>query len=97
MTNILLVEDEADLLEMCSLYLQEKGYSVITARDGSDAVERYSELQKYMNISCSSLINKSGRSKCSNPFLQYSNINQTCYITVQQQPIYTLFFRASGW
>jgi two-component system cell cycle response regulator DivK len=38
-SRILLVDDYVDALEMWALYLRQRGYSVVTARDGLQAVE----------------------------------------------------------
>jgi DNA-binding response OmpR family regulator len=36
--KILLVDDDVDIREIITLYLQNEGYDVITAEDGSKAV-----------------------------------------------------------
>lgn len=41
METILLVEDEPDLLEMMKILLESKGYAVLVAHDGAEAVEVY--------------------------------------------------------
>lgn len=36
---ILLVDDEANIIELASMYLQQEGYNIISARDGRTAIE----------------------------------------------------------
>ncbi|MDD4954670.1 MAG: response regulator [Candidatus Omnitrophica bacterium] len=42
-TKILVVDDEVDLLEILTKRLQANNYEVITARDGADALEKFSK------------------------------------------------------
>ena len=39
--SILLVDDEADILDVCRLYLEDSGYKVYTALDGSSALDLF--------------------------------------------------------
>ncbi|MFA6457475.1 MAG: PAS domain S-box protein, partial [Bacteroidota bacterium] len=48
--TILVVEDEELLLDMVTLVLQEKGYTIIAARDGAEAVELYRENQQHIAL-----------------------------------------------
>jgi two-component system, cell cycle sensor histidine kinase and response regulator CckA len=48
--TILLVEDEEMQREMLSLLLTEKGYRVITAEDGLEAVETYRRHRKIISL-----------------------------------------------
>jgi two-component system cell cycle sensor histidine kinase/response regulator CckA len=41
--TILLVEDEESLRALISMALEEKGYTILTARDGDEALETYNE------------------------------------------------------
>ena len=38
--KILIADDEADILEIISFHLAKAGYEVITAKDGSEAIEK---------------------------------------------------------
>ncbi|MYJ01206.1 MAG: response regulator, partial [Chloroflexi bacterium] len=37
--TILVVDDEANIRELCSIYLEREGYTVNTAEDGESALE----------------------------------------------------------
>jgi len=43
--KLLVVEDEADALELLRVYFEARGYEVITARDGVEALERFKSTQ----------------------------------------------------
>lgn len=43
--KLLLVEDEADARELLRVYFEAKGYEVVTAADGVEALERFQETQ----------------------------------------------------
>ena len=45
MSQILWVDDEIDLLQPYIIYLKGKGYEVITASNGEDALELFSNIQ----------------------------------------------------
>lgn len=47
-TNILLVDDEPDFLEVLSSWLQSKGYTVTLARNGQEAVDLVKSLNPNM-------------------------------------------------
>ncbi|MCP8315187.1 MAG: response regulator [archaeon] len=42
MAKILVVDDEQDILELARVILENKGYEVITAKDGNEALEKVS-------------------------------------------------------
>ena len=46
---ILVVDDEAPLLEVANRTLEENGYKVLTARDGTEALALYAENKKEIN------------------------------------------------
>jgi PAS domain S-box-containing protein len=48
--TILLVEDEELLIEMMRLLLESKGYKVITAKDGSEAIKLYKRHKKVIDV-----------------------------------------------
>lgn len=48
--KILLVDDDQDLLENTSYLIKSIGFDVITAVDGSDAVEKYKDLKPDLTI-----------------------------------------------
>ena len=48
--TVLLVEDEASLLELLQLLLESNGYSVLTAVDGMEALELYKREQKNIHL-----------------------------------------------
>lgn len=39
--TVLLVDDEQDLLKTSERYLQRKGYQVVTAKNGTEAIDKY--------------------------------------------------------
>lgn len=43
MATILIVEDEFDIRELLQAYLENEGYTVLTAADGDEALERFHE------------------------------------------------------
>ncbi len=53
--TILVVEDEEALLTMATEQLEEKGYNVITAKDGMEAVEKYKENYREIAVVLSDL------------------------------------------
>ena len=50
MSQILWVDDEIDLLQPYIIYLKGKGYEVITASNGEDALELFSNIQSQFDI-----------------------------------------------
>ena len=48
--KILVVDDEQNIRDLASLYLQKEGYTVETAENGRDAVARFGELQPALVI-----------------------------------------------
>jgi PAS domain S-box-containing protein len=48
--TILIVEDEELLIEMVRLLLESKGYKVITAKDGSEAIKLYKRHKKVIDV-----------------------------------------------
>ena len=48
--TILLVEDESELLEMMDIELRRKGYKVLTARDGIEAVEAFTQSDQRIDL-----------------------------------------------
>jgi two-component system alkaline phosphatase synthesis response regulator PhoP/two-component system response regulator ResD len=43
--SILVVDDEANIIDLCKMYLEREGYRVITASDGQQALDQVSEAQ----------------------------------------------------
>ncbi len=64
--TILLAEDDEDLRNLTVIVLEQRGYRVITAKDGSEAVEKYRENQDSIQLLLFDLImpNKNGREAC---------------------------------
>ena len=50
MSQILWVDDEIDLLQPYIIYLKEKGYEVLTASNGEDAIEAFSNQNSVFSI-----------------------------------------------
>ena len=50
MTRILWVDDEIDLLQPYIIYLKTKGYEVVTASNGEDALEVFSNQPSAISI-----------------------------------------------
>ena len=42
--KILIADDEPDIIEIISFHLMKSGFNVITAKDGSEAIERHRNL-----------------------------------------------------
>lgn len=53
--SILLVEDENMLLDLLKMLLEEKGYSVLTARDGREAIEVFKQYKDTISLVFSDL------------------------------------------
>ena len=49
-TNILLVEDEGSVRELCKLMLEQLGYNVLAVKDGKDAVEAANNCKKPVHM-----------------------------------------------
>ena len=58
--TVLVVDDEANILELCSLYLERDGFSVITAADGESALTAAREQQPDLIVLDLMLPKKSG-------------------------------------
>ena len=50
MNQILWVDDEIDLLQPYIIYLKDKGYEVLTASNGEDAIEAISRQRSDVSI-----------------------------------------------
>lgn len=61
---ILVVDDEDPLLGLFTLVLEEKGYSVVTARNGHDALALAEEVQPALIISDVMMPNMDGNGLC---------------------------------
>ena len=48
MTKILVVEDEESVLDPLELLLTKEGYSIVTARDGKEALEKFDQSAPYL-------------------------------------------------
>ena len=48
--TILVVDDSPTVVKFLSFSLKEKGYDVLTARDGMDALEKMSNLEKNVDL-----------------------------------------------
>jgi CheY-like chemotaxis protein len=61
--TILLAEDEANVRKLNTLILEEAGYTVIAARDGAEAVQKYLEHRERIDLIILDVImpNKSGK------------------------------------
>ena len=44
MINILWADDEIDILKPHIIFLEQKGYSVVTAKSGDEALDRFNEI-----------------------------------------------------
>ncbi len=45
MKSILVIDDDADMLKIVNLILEEVGYNVVTAYDGNDGINKFDEGQ----------------------------------------------------
>ena len=48
--TVLLVEDEKSLLELLNMVLKSKGYNVVTAEDGVEAIEKYMQQKEKISL-----------------------------------------------
>ncbi len=64
MAKILVVDDEPDILEVARIILEKKGYEVITAKDGNEALEKVSASKPDLIILDIIMPRKSGLEVC---------------------------------
>ena len=64
MAKILVVDDEPDILEVARIILEKKGYGVITAKDGNEALEKVSASKPDLIILDIIMPRKSGLEVC---------------------------------